>query len=88
MKFVTNTVPETGFIDKIRVKQILYNLISNSIKFTLKGTIIIKVMISRFNHKCLTFSVEDTGIGIIPEDIPKLFKLYGKLDQANPEINV
>ena len=61
--------------DSKRIKQVIINLVSNSIKFTEKGGIIIRV--SRFktnNEIFLKFKVKDTGIGINQSDIPKLFK--------------
>ena len=61
--------------DSKRIKQVIINLVSNSIKFTERGGIIIRV--SRFktnNEIFLKFKVKDTGIGINQNDIPKLFK--------------
>ena len=68
--------------DSNRFRQILFNLINNSIKFTSKGSI--KVVASleekegvKTNLSC---SVADTGIGIKEEDLVKMFKLFGKLE--------
>ncbi|CAD8060936.1 unnamed protein product [Paramecium sonneborni] len=70
--------------DPNRLKQILLNLLSNSLKFTEKGKI--KIQVDYKNDeldnqfKIITISVQDTGVGI-PDDIkPKLFQMYGTFD--------
>ena len=79
---------EVIYSDSNRVKQILLNLIGNAIKFTNKGYITLRVEKIEENHsRIFKFSVEDSGIGIKEEDISKLFVLFGKLKQENPEIN-
>ena len=66
--------------DMKRVKQVLVNLLSNSYKFTEIGTIKVCVNLRhKENHTYLQFSVEDTGIGIKEENIPKLFKMFGTI---------
>ena len=67
-------------IDVNRLKKILFNLIGNSLKFINKGYIKISVSNEKIeNVNYIKISVEDTGIGIKNENIPKLFKLFGKL---------
>ena len=63
--------------DPIRVRQILYNLISNALKFTEAGEI--RVNVGRADET-LRFRVSDTGIGIAPEPLAKLF---GRFEQAD-----
>ena len=63
--------------DPTRVRQILYNLISNALKFTEAGEI--RVLVARVG-KTLRFQVSDTGIGIAPEPLAKLF---GRFEQAD-----
>ena len=67
--------------DERRFKQVLINLVKNALKFTSCGSIEI---ISAYDHalKCLTVHVKDTGAGIEPEDIPKLFSRFGKLQRT------
>ena len=61
--------------DAKRIKQVLINLVSNSIKFTEKGEITIKVSKFEDNNKLfLKFKVRDTGVGINNNDFSKLFK--------------
>lgn len=66
------------FIDKSLIAQVFNNLISNAIKFTNReGTITISATPAE-NKRFVKFSVKDTGIGIQPEDLPKLFKVDSK----------
>ncbi|MCK4663807.1 MAG: response regulator [Bacteroidales bacterium] len=73
-------VPENIVGDKIRLNQILNNLISNAVKFTNKGNITIKVSVinESANFITLLFSVSDTGIGIPKEKINTIFSSFGQ----------
>eukprot|EP00344_Euplotes_crassus_P000613 CAMPEP_0197017426 /NCGR_PEP_ID=MMETSP1380-20130617/79532_1 /TAXON_ID=5936 /ORGANISM="Euplotes crassus, Strain CT5" /LENGTH=386 /DNA_ID=CAMNT_0042444521 /DNA_START=673 /DNA_END=1834 /DNA_ORIENTATION=+ len=63
--------------DRSRIKQILMNLISNSLKFTFNGKISIQSRIREHLGKSFVeFSVKDTGIGIEPEQQERLFELF------------
>jgi signal transduction histidine kinase len=64
--------------DKRKLKQILSNLLSNAIKFTPKGGSV-GVSVRRDSRGCV-ICVEDTGIGIAPEDIPKALAAFGQID--------
>lgn len=66
--------------DQRRVKQILFNLLSNAIKFTPNGGNV-TLKISRESNTAI-FQIEDTGIGISPEQKPLLFKKFQQLDSA------
>jgi two-component system sensor histidine kinase VicK len=62
--------------DKYRLNQVISNLISNSIKFTNKGgTIFITIKREKYN-KAIIISIKDTGIGIDPEIMPRLFTRF------------
>lgn len=65
--------------DRKRLGQVLLNLVSNALKFTLEGGITVEAEI---NEQCLLFSVADTGIGISEENMKNLFKLFGKIDES------
>jgi len=68
--------------DELRVRQILNNLLSNAIKYTHEGTI--KLTVSKDKDNKIIFTVRDTGIGIRPENMDRLFENYMQLDaQAN-----
>jgi len=74
-----NTV-ETIWGDERRLKQILVNLLSNAVKFTPpNGRIDIEVVANEKN-RTITLAVQDTGIGIAEEDLPRLFKPFVQLD--------
>ena len=62
------------------IKRILVNLLSNAIKFTEVGVIIIKV--SEIDKDCISVSVIDTGIGIAPENLEKIFQAFRQVDQT------
>lgn len=67
--------------DVFKLKQILVNLISNAIKFTDEGSVIIIVeTINRYDHVDLKLIVEDTGIGISPDQLSKVFDEFKQLE--------
>ena len=59
--------------DAVRLKQILFNIISNALKYTVKGSV--NLVVKKKGDKLL-FEVSDTGVGISPLDIPNLFKRF------------
>ncbi len=66
------------FVDKRKIKQILINLISNSVKFTEKGDFItINAFVN--DHDEFVMSVKDTGIGMSEDDIPKALSAFGQV---------
>ncbi|MFM7601212.1 MAG: PAS domain-containing protein [Pseudanabaena sp.] len=84
--FVSLDVPQQLLGDCTRLRQILVNLVSNAIKFTESGEVVITVnsrLIDReTNTYELRFNVRDTGIGIAPEAIAKLFRAYSQADNS------
>lgn len=77
-------IPENLVTDPYRVKQIVLNLLSNAKKFTIKGVISLSV---QYENGKLSISCEDSGIGISPDNIEKLFQQFAKLDvpSLNPQ---
>jgi len=63
------------FGDEAKIRQIIINLLGNAIKFTEDGDIILRVSVEEYNTQTLRMSaeVQDTGVGIAPEEIDKLF---------------
>jgi len=79
------SVPDVVVTDPTRLRQILFNLVGNAIKFTSTGQIGIRAQRGadlpdgRF---LLEFEVEDTGIGIPPEVVPNLFRQFTQADSS------
>ncbi len=71
------------FADETKVRQILYNLLSNAAKFTSRGTITLKVRREQ-NHEgdWMCFHVSDTGIGMTPEHMERLFQDFSQADAS------
>ena len=66
--------------DRMRLEQILKNLISNAIKFTSKGSVTLEVKIDIHDRKMILFTVKDTGIGIALEKQPLVFEAFQQAD--------
>lgn len=66
--------------DKMRLEQILKNLISNAIKFTEKGAVSVEIKINDDDDKIICFIVKDTGIGIALEKQPLIFEAFQQAD--------
>ncbi|MDR0561074.1 MAG: response regulator [Spirochaetaceae bacterium] len=85
-------VPETLIGDSLRLTQILFNLFSNAIKFTLQGEIRLTVGLDEQSDPPedsgdasavrLRFSVADTGIGLTPEQVDRLFVPFSQADSS------
>ncbi|MCX6554664.1 MAG: PAS domain-containing sensor histidine kinase [Candidatus Aminicenantes bacterium] len=77
--------PVTGMeieADERKLKQILFNLLSNAVKFAPDGGSV-RVMAREISGaQEIEISIEDSGIGIKPEDMPKLFKEFAQLDSV------
>ena len=89
IKVPDNLLLQSYKSDQGRIKQVLLNLISNSLKFTERGgSITVEIsQITKSYDEYLQFSVIDTGIGIPDEDIPKLFQMFSMLDQHKMKMN-
>ncbi len=80
---IDEILPRRMYGDSGKIKQIVLNLLTNAVKYTDMGGISFCVsMDERVDDTCrLRFSVKDTGIGIRPEDMDKLFMAYERLDE-------
>ena len=83
LRLDTEVHPETpsAMLDPARIKQVLYNFLSNAIKFTPEGGRV-TVRVSPHGTHELRIDVEDTGIGIAPSDLAKLFVEFQQLDAS------
>lgn len=81
---ISTDIPETVVGDELRLTQILNNLFSNAIKFTLVGHVGLKVILlsQNDNYIELFFMIFDTGIGISLEERDKLFKSFSQIDSS------
>ncbi|AWI26102.1 response regulator [Flavobacterium pallidum] len=79
-KIETSNAPLVIKTDKMRLEQILKNLISNGIKFTSKGSVTLDIHKDPKNDKRVCFLVKDTGIGISPTQQPLVFEAFHQAD--------
>ena len=79
---VDKSLPEHLYGDEDHIRQVLANLIDNAVKYTSNGTITLSVKGEMIEHSRvkLKISVNDTGIGIREEDIPKLFRSFERVN--------
>jgi PAS domain S-box-containing protein len=73
-------VPGTVRTDPLRLRQILFNLVGNAIKFTERGGVEVKIRPDRQENAepAVSFDVTDTGIGMSPEEIAALFRPFSR----------
>jgi signal transduction histidine kinase/DNA-binding NarL/FixJ family response regulator len=81
-------LPSGIIVDEKRLRQVLINLLGNAIKFTDKGSINFKVELLESNTNQVTstnlrFCVTDTGVGIAPEDVKKLFRAFEQVGERS-----
>jgi signal transduction histidine kinase/CheY-like chemotaxis protein len=82
ISFVAPGVPHQLRGDPGRLRQILVNLLSNAVKFTKEGEVVLRVTkaAETDGEATLEFSISDTGIGMAPEAIPRLFTAFSQAD--------
>lgn len=82
IKEIDDNMPRLLYGDDIRIKQILINLLNNAVKFTEKGYVKLTatVLAKENNEATIEYRISDTGAGIRPEDISKLFSSFSQVD--------
>lgn len=78
------TTPDQIVTDPTRMRQVLINLVGNSLKFTKVGSI--RIALSGFEgesgEKCCAFEITDTGSGISEDSVDRLFKIFSQADNS------
>jgi len=82
-ELITNLSEDTNlFLDAVRIRQVLFNIIGNAIKFTDKGSVTMEIFQERCNKKekkyNLSVNIKDTGIGIKTADLINIFEAFGQ----------
>ncbi|WAC14533.1 response regulator [Dyadobacter pollutisoli] len=77
---IQKDVPAIIETDKMRLEQIIKNLISNALKFTAQGSVHVNVKLKEGDAKMLCFAVRDTGIGVAPEKQQHIFEAFQQAD--------
>ncbi|MBQ7197053.1 MAG: response regulator [Synergistaceae bacterium] len=83
---VDETLPDCLYGDEVRVRQVVTNILNNAVKYTHEGSVSLTVSGEKIYNETgrgivnLVFKVQDTGIGIKEEDLPKLFKKFERVD--------
>lgn len=81
---IPQTVPDDLVGDPVRLRQVFTNLITNAIKFTERGEVVVRAAMAAYtaDEVCLQFSVSDTGIGISPQDQGRIFAPFTQVDSS------
>ena len=87
LEFLLETAPDVPSAligDPLRLGQVLINLAGNSVKFTQSGEVLVRTELEKMTEDQVTlrFSVQDTGIGISPQDIDTLFQPFTQADSS------
>ena len=77
-------IPESLYFDSTKLKQVIFNLVGNAIKFTNKGKVAFscEVLKENFENANLKFTIEDTGIGIPKDKIGAIFSPFTQSDTS------
>jgi signal transduction histidine kinase/CheY-like chemotaxis protein len=76
-------LPAIVELDRLRLQQVLSNLLTNAIKYTEEGAVTLRIRQDevRAGHVALDLAVIDTGIGVAPADIPRILREFGRLER-------
>ena len=80
---IDQNIPRALYGDKVRLRSVLTNILNNAVKYTQEGSITFEASILKqtATHVTLEFKISDTGIGIKPENLNKLFESFERFDQ-------
>ncbi|RMG43574.1 MAG: response regulator [Acidobacteria bacterium] len=77
---IAGEVPRIVSCDRLRLRQILFNLVGNAAKFTLEGEIAVRIGLLQRDRAYLEFAVQDTGLGIAREHQEAIFESFRQAD--------
>lgn len=88
IRSVADDVPDRLMLDPLRLRQILVNLLTNAVKFTAAGTVSLAVTrtVGRNGEAALGFAVRDSGIGMSPEQLGRLFEPFSQADASTTKV--
>ena len=79
---IDHTIPSRLYGDDVRIRQVLTNILTNAVKYTHEGTVWLRIQSKQAEENVwLSFEVEDTGIGIKQEDLPKLSAEFERIEE-------
>ncbi|WP_165901881.1 transporter substrate-binding domain-containing protein [Reinekea marinisedimentorum] len=86
---VDSNIPQRLVGDALRIEQVMINLIQNAIKFTEKGQVIVRLRLLRQQSAVseVQFSVIDTGMGIEPQQLQRLFQPFTQADASTTRVH-
>jgi signal transduction histidine kinase/ActR/RegA family two-component response regulator len=79
---VADDVPQFGYADRRRLRQVLLNLVSNAVKFTEEGAVTVNVSSRTSGRRVVRIEVADSGIGIDPAALERLFEPFTQADPS------
>ncbi|MGF1681138.1 aerobic respiration two-component sensor histidine kinase ArcB [Photobacterium minamisatsumaniensis] len=81
-------LPHNINVDATRLRQVLWNLISNATKFTQEGGVVMSVSSETVDQQAhITFEVEDSGIGMPESELDKIFAMYYQVKDENDNLH-
>jgi len=82
---ISDKVPEVLFGDRVRLRQVLVNLVGNAIKFTEQGVVSVQMepITDSIGRPMLSFCVSDTGVGIPADKLEAVFAYFTQVDASN-----
>ncbi len=81
-------LPTAVMIDATRLRQVIWNLVSNAMKFTKEGGVVMTVSADVEDHEAhITIEIEDTGVGIPEEELEKIFAMYYQVKSGSDNLH-
>ena len=82
--YMEHTIPNELVGDEVRIRQVMLNILTNSLKYTEQGSFTLDIVSERLDNSTimLAIKIKDTGIGIAEADMKKLFTEFSQFDQV------